>query len=192
MTWTRLDDGWTDRLIFEDLPYDVRWHYLAMVQFCSRTSRYDGFVRASDARRCSDVPDPAAALVALHNVGLVAPGDGGYLLPFIAEHVPPPHLRDEKRKEAQRERKRRERQHKRGDHTYCTHDPEEDLSRVTSPVTSGRDGTGRDGVDNYSLEEEQETRTRGCDICGQQLPRGLVGLGRTRHVTCPDQAEKAA
>lgn len=146
MTWTRLDDGFTDRPIFEDLSYEARWHYLAMVSFCSRTSRYDGFIRAADARRCSDVPDPAAVLTELNSLGLVAPRDGGYLLPLIDEHVPPPHLRDETRKQSQRERKQRERQHKKGDHTYCSHPPEEDMSRVTSPVTSGRDGTGQDGT----------------------------------------------
>src|SRR3954471_18709041 len=101
MTWTRLDDGFTDRPIFEDVSYEARWHYLAMVSFCSRTSRYDGFIRASDARRCSDVPDPAAVLAELYSLGLVAPRDGGYLLPLIDEHVPPPHLRDETRKQSQ-------------------------------------------------------------------------------------------
>ncbi len=150
MTWTRLDDGFTDRPIFEDLSYEARWHYLAMVSFCSRTSRYDGFIRASDARRCSDVPDPANALMMLSNHGLIAIADGGYVLSFIDEHVPPPHLRDEKRKQDQRDRKRRERQHKKDDHTYCSHPPE-DQSRVTSPVTSGRDGTGQDGA----VEREQ-------------------------------------
>lgn len=152
MTWTRLDDGWTDRPIFEDLSYEARWHYLAMVSFCSRTSRYDGFIRSSDARRCSDVPEPAAALAELSALGLVGGQDGGYILPLIDEHVPPPHLRDEKRKEDQKIRQRRKRQHAKGDHTYCTHDLTEGVSRVTSPVTSGRDGTGRDVTGRASVE----------------------------------------
>jgi hypothetical protein len=175
MTWTRLDDGFTDRQIFEDLTYEARWHYLAMVSFCSRTNRYDGFIRGADARRCSDVPDPAKALVQLANHGIVAPVDGGYVLPLIDEHVPPPHLRDEKRKQDQRDRKRRERQHRKGDHTYCSHDPEGDTSRVTSPVTSGRDGTGRDGGSITTTEVEADEaaealadyrpgRVRGADI----------------------------
>jgi hypothetical protein len=29
VTWTHLDDGFTDRPIFEDLSYEARWHYLA-------------------------------------------------------------------------------------------------------------------------------------------------------------------
>lgn len=160
MTWSRFDDGFTDQPIFEGLSYEARWHYIALVSFCSRTSRYDGFIRGSDARRCSDVPDPAAALAELGLVGLAAPQDGGYVLPLIDHHVPPPHLRDEKRKQDQRERKRRERLHKKGEHTYCSHGPEEDVSRVTSPVTSGRDGTGR-GVTGEATEEDDwpEVRT---------------------------------
>lgn len=149
MTWTRLDDGWTDRPILEQLPYEVRWHYLALVQFCSRTGRYDGLVRAADARRCSDVPDPAAANAALVDVGLLAAEDGTFRLPLIEEHIPPPHLRDETRKQSQRERKRRERAHRAGNHELCNPD---NCPAVSSPVTSdvtrdtgtGQDRTGQD------------------------------------------------
>ncbi|RZT87436.1 hypothetical protein EV383_4360 [Pseudonocardia sediminis] len=120
MTWTRLDDGWTDRPVFDDVPYDCRWHYLCLVQFCSRTSRYDGKIRAADARRCSDLPDPVTAMSVLAAAGLIEVGtDGAVTLPKIEEHVPPPSLRDEGRKERQRAEKRRSRLHIRGDHTEC-------------------------------------------------------------------------
>ena len=50
MTWTRLDDTWTDQPVMGDLAFDVRWHYLAMIQFCSRTQRYDGMLKMPAAR----------------------------------------------------------------------------------------------------------------------------------------------
>ena len=36
MTWTRLDDRWAERAVLAQLSYETRWHYLAMIQFCSR------------------------------------------------------------------------------------------------------------------------------------------------------------
>lgn len=146
MTWARLDDAWTDRPVLESLTYEARWHYLALVVFCSRTSRYDGQVRAADARRCSDVPDAAGALDELLAAGLVVLAEGGYQLPQIGEHVPPPHLRDEERKAAQRVRKQRSRAHAAGDHSTCLDDcPSRTVTGdVTRDIGTGRDGTGRD------------------------------------------------
>ncbi len=163
MTWTRLDDGWTDRPILEPLSYEARWHYLALIQFCSRTSRYDGFVRTSDARRCSDVPDPVAANTSLLARGLLEQLENGLRVVHISEHVPPPHMRDEKRKADQRDRKRRERLHKQGDHTYCL--PDNCSSITADPVTgevtrdagTGRDGTGRD----VSTKEDESIAEHG-------------------------------
>ena len=145
MTWTRLDDGWSDRPILEQLSYEVRWHYLALIQFCSRTSRYDGVVRSSDARRCSDVADPAAAVAELVNVGLLVAVADGLKLVQIGEHVPPPHQRDAARKEGQRERKRRERLHKDGDHSECLPEHcEVAMSHVVTGDVTRDPGTGRD------------------------------------------------
>lgn len=138
MSWTRLDDAWTDQAAFDGVPHDARWHYLALIQWCSRTGRYDGVVRASDARRCSDVDDPGAALAALAARGLVEQLDDAVRVVRIAEHVPPPHLRDEARKSAQAERKRRERAHRRGDHSGCR--PDRCPQAVTRDVGTGRDG----------------------------------------------------
>ena len=162
MTWTRLDDGWSDRPILEELSYEVRWHYLALVQFCSRTSRYDGLVRPADARRCSDVPDPVAAISTLADVGLVAIEKDGIRVVQIDEHVPPPHLRDEVRKAAQAERKRRERQHKKGVHTYCLPDhcaqaPAPVAREVTRDVGTGQDRTGREDGTTFSTGHDDES-----------------------------------
>jgi len=143
VTWTRLDDGWTDDPTLAQLSYPARWHYLALVQFCSRTGRYDGVVGRADARRCSDVEDPAACLAELDAAGLSVPvtlvvtRDRGYALTRIAQHVPPPHLRDEARKPAQAARQRRSRARKQQSPV---------TSRDVSRVTPGRDGTGRDGT----------------------------------------------
>lgn len=138
MTWTRLDDGWTDRPILEQLPYDVRWHYLTLVQFCSRTSRYDGLVRAADARRCSDVPEPEQALKWLNDVGLLAYDAGLYRVVNIEEHIPPPSMRDERRKERQRDDKRRSRLHRAGNHTECIPDHCPHVSTDTGTTSTGQ------------------------------------------------------
>lgn len=136
MTWTRLDDGFTDRPVFDQIPYEARWHYLALVQFCSRTSRYDGKIRAADARRCSDLDDPPTAMAILAAAGLIeVDTDGTVTLPQIAEHVPPPSLRDENRKERRRTEKRRSRLHLSGDHTECL--PERCPNAVSSESEGG-------------------------------------------------------
>jgi len=193
VTWTRLDDGWTDLPLFESLPFETRWHYLALLQFCSRTSRYDGIVRGSDARRCSDVPDPVAALMTLHSVGLVVTDERGYRLPFIDQHVPPPYMRDEERKAGQRDRKRRERRHKIGDHALC--DPEHcaggpavprDMSRDAG---TGRDGTGR-GVGNEG-EQQKLPNDPACYSCKTSNPAGAAVCGWCRNHIHPDGSARS-
>lgn len=63
MSWTRLDDGWGNKIRSMDLSFPARWHYLELIQWCSRNRLYDGRVRTVDARIASDVDDPFAALV---------------------------------------------------------------------------------------------------------------------------------
>ncbi|MDQ1130242.1 hypothetical protein [Microbacterium sp. SORGH_AS_0888] len=149
MTWTRLDDSWTDKPQLEHIDYAGRWHYLAMIQFCCRNDRHDGLIRASDARRASDHPDPARALSELAAVGLIEVVGAGYRIVEIADHVPPPWVA--KKQERDRERKRRERAHKAGDHSLCDADHCPVAANVATTVTTnvaanagtGRDGTGR-------------------------------------------------
>lgn len=93
MTWTRLNDGWTDSPEISTLSFTARWHYLSMIQWCSKNALYDGLIRAVDARRCSDVPDVAASLaelVATHRI--VQDGDS-YVVVDIDQHIPLEHLR---------------------------------------------------------------------------------------------------
>lgn len=146
VSWTRLDDGWTDQRVFEGVPFDARWHYLAMVQFCSRNGRYDGTMRAVDALRCSDVDDPMTALGVLAAAGLVDVDDTTVRVVHIELHIPPPHLRDEDRKRRQRDDTRRHRAHRSGDHSMCGAGKCADVSAEVSTYTgTGRDGTGQDG-----------------------------------------------
>lgn len=146
MSWTKLDDRWTDSTDFEDLPHATRWHYLAMIQFCSRTEKFDGVMRYTDARRCSDVDDPNVALDALASAGLLRLDEDRVHVLRIEDHVPPPSVR--KNAEQTKVRMQRMRKHKNGDHSMCSpekcpHAP----GAVTGPVTrntgTGQDGTGR-------------------------------------------------
>ena len=147
MTWTRLDDGWTDQAALADLSFADRWHYLALIQHCSRTDKLDGVIRGVDARRCSDHPDTASALANLNELGLIEVLEKDkYKVVTIEDHVPPPHVR--RKTEDDKMRQRRNRAHKSGDHSLCKPDADCVTGNVTRDlgrdVGTGRDGTGRD------------------------------------------------
>ncbi|MDP0398932.1 hypothetical protein [Tsukamurella strandjordii] len=152
MTWTRLDDSWTDRRELTEVSYGARWHMLALIQMCCRVGQFDGILRASDARRCSDVDTPEAAIDELATAGLVERlPDGRVRVVGIEDHVPPPHVR--RSTEQARERQRRSRAHKAGNHELClpancADAPVTQMSRVTS----GRDGTGRGDLHEKNQE----------------------------------------
>lgn len=122
MSWTRLDDSWTDLPELEDQPYDTRWHYLAMVQFCSRTKKYDGVLRMADARRASDVHEPDRCIQELVAVGLVEEiSTGMFKLLRIDDHIPPPSVREnaERTKERMQAMRQRKSLHAVGNHSEC-------------------------------------------------------------------------
>lgn len=156
MSWTRLDDRWTEATEFDDLDHATRWHYLAMIQFCSRTEKFDGVMRLVDAKRCSDHPDPAQALNSLQSAELIQSLSGSVKVLKIEEHIPPPSVRQEA--ENARIRKQRNRLHKNGDHSMCSekHCDEKTRRDVTGHVTrdtgTGQDGTGRDREEPEELE----------------------------------------
>ena len=155
MTWTRLDDSWTDSPILADLPIPARWHYLAMIQFCSRAGHFDGVMRKVDAVRCSDVDNPKAIVDALAAAGLVEQADDPRKVRHvqIADHVPPVSVRE--KADRDRDRKERSRRHAAGDHAACYRQRCEqgqldepapkrhtlNPSPVTSHVTSPEQGT---------------------------------------------------
>jgi hypothetical protein len=163
VTWTRYDDGWTKREWFLDMPYDVRWHYVCMIEHCSAHRRYDGILRRHEALRCSDLDDPESAVRDLVTVGLVEENDGRYKLIYIDEHIPPPHLRDDARKKRQKEDTQRHRAHKAGDHSQCLPGkcPKAPQAGVSSDV-SAYTGTGQDGT--ATGREGGESRFSGSDI----------------------------
>lgn len=147
MSWTRLDDAWTDSTELSELSYADRWHYLAMIQFCSRTGKVDGKMRVVDARRCSDHPEPSQAVRNLADIGLVTIGQHDVTVNRIADHVPPPSVRQNAEKS--KIRMRRMRSHKAGDHSECLPDQcnqapgRNGLSDVTRNTGTGRDRTGQ-------------------------------------------------
>jgi hypothetical protein len=149
LTWTRLDDTWTDKPQLEDLDFAARWHYLAMIQFSCRNGRHDGVIRNVDARRASDHPDPARALSELAAAQLISVEGNAYRILHIADHVPPADV--VRRAEQAKIRKRRERAHKNGDHAlclpdHCLHAPggvTPESRNVTRDTGTGQDGTGR-------------------------------------------------
>lgn len=146
MSWTRLDDGWTDDPIINQLPFPDRWHYLAMIQFCSRTRTFDGTMRAIDANRCSDHPDAPGALKLMAALGLVTIDGGIVHLNRLDEHIPPPSVRDSAA--ASRVRKQRSRKHLTGDHSecqpkYCEHATRNVTPHVTRDTGTGQDRTGQ-------------------------------------------------
>lgn len=155
MTWTRLTDTWCDDPVFEGVDFAARWHYLSMIQHCSRTGRYDGTLRLVDARRCSDVDDPAAALGNLVVAGLVENVDGATVkVVRIDEHVPPPSVRDAAA--TTKVRVARHRKHKNGDHSECLPEkcPHRGNERSNALPQDGTE-TGR-AVTGSALEPDEE------------------------------------
>lgn len=179
MTWTRLDDLWTEQKEIVGLSLEARWHYLCLIQLCSRSGRYDGVVRRNDALRCSDIDDPKAAMNEIYKAGMVTVHGSEVKLVRIEEHVPSPSTLA--KTERDRIRKRRQRAHDNGDHSTCYRQrcehgvldeptPKRGKSRVTSHVTEGlgqshvtvtrevtRDvGTGRDGTGNQTRADSEQ------------------------------------
>jgi hypothetical protein len=208
MSWTKLDDLWTENQALADLSFAVRWHYLAMIQFCSRAELYNGVMRQVDARRCSDHPDPDEAVRQLINAGFLERMGDKIRLLRIEDHVPDSSIR--KKTEQAKLRKRRERAHKAGDHSMCTpgHCPDappatDAMSRSSAPSSRGshadvtrdvtpnvtRDvGTGQDGT-GRALDEDTSTTSAehadtafGWDVA--EIPTGdTAGLEQVDHDT---------
>lgn len=117
MTWTRLDDQWCDGEEVNELSLPARWHYLCLIQWCSRTKRYDGLLRLKDAQRCSDLEDTPALISELAEQGLVQWQGDRLKVVRIDEHIPPPSVRENS--ERSKVRMRRSRAHRNGDHSHC-------------------------------------------------------------------------
>lgn len=151
MTWTRLTDNWCDDKVLRRLDLAARWHYLCMIQWCSRNEDYDGLIRLCDAERASDVNDRTKAIGDLIAAGLVKNVDGETLkVVNIKDHVPPASVRQKSA-----DRTRRWRKHKDGDHSECLAgncDALSDASRDQSP----QDRTGQDGKKTPDTTDDVE------------------------------------
>lgn len=125
------------------MDYEARWHYLAMVQYCSRNERYDGRLSLISVRKASDGADHERTLAILVEAGLVRNVDGAtFELVRIRQHIPPPYMRDPVRKERQRDEKRRSRLHAKGEHGECL---PASCDRAGNADVSTDTGTGQDG-----------------------------------------------
>jgi len=163
MSWTRLDDLWCERQELAGLDFADRWHYLCLVQFLSRSDRRDGWIRAVDARRVSDHPDPAQALANIEKTGLLVLEKGGYRVVDVDDHLPSEASR--KRTQKNREYKQRQRRHQAGDHSTCL--PKncplapsvsaDGQGNVSADVGTGRDGTGLASYGNTSQKVNEST-----------------------------------
>lgn len=197
MSWTRLDDNWCTQMTDKGLSVDAMWHYLCLIQRCSRSNRWDGVLDTLVAERESIVRNSAGALNELVSAGLLKPLKDGYEVVRIEDHIPPDYLRDEKRKAASKVRQDRSRAHRKGDHSLCRDDApcravtqsEAIVTRDKSVTTTGhatRDaGTGQDRTALEVSATRGDTTTHpggssspACVVCsGWGDPDGCEGCG---------------
>jgi hypothetical protein len=167
MSWTKIDDLFTEKPEWDGVSYEARWHYLAMVQACSRARRWDGRLPLMRALRASDVAQADACIDELAVVGFVIREPDTVILPRIEEHIPPPYIRENAAKS--RDRMQRMRAHRNGDHSRCL---PEHCDWVTGAVTrntgTGRDRTGRDGATSEQLATKSRSATEN-DHGGESL-----------------------
>lgn len=186
MSWNRYDDRFTTAKAWDGVSFAARWHYMALVELCGSTERYDGTVPFRLALGCSDVPDPAACIDELVTAGVLTTSTDTVTVATIDEHIPPPGERQEnllprKRKNTAANRKRK---CENGEHSrHCPLDtcPARTGSPPGIPVTPGRDGTGPETPSR--TEEEDALREvdapPSCCVCGQQT-NWLTADGRCR------------
>lgn len=164
VTWTRLTDNFVEDKAFEGLTAEVRWHYLCLIQYCSRTGRYDGCVTRYNARYVSgsepSSPDDVVAALVKAELLVESPEDGTMLIVRIDEHIPPPHMRDEQRKSSTRARVQRHRDRKRAEQTG---------ENVTSETRYTRTGPNRPGPDeDLGSVTRNDSHLPPCELCGAQ------------------------
>jgi len=173
MSWTKLDDRWTDRPVFESIDHEARWHYLALIQTCSRDSRTDGVLPIGRARRASDVADPDRAHQVLEEHSLVELTKDTVRVVEIGEHIPPPHIRQASEKA--KVRMKRMRAHKAGDHSLCLPDNCES-AHVPRHVT-GNTGTGQDGTETGQEQTQLGPREKN-GVWPEVMQPGSSGAAR--------------
>jgi hypothetical protein len=165
LSWTRFDDNWFVKMEALGLDCTEIGYLTVLIQYCSRSNIYDGHLSAFKARSITEVPDPDAILAHLNDVGRVLWDGRACVVRYLDDHLPPPHLREENRKDAENSRKRRQRAHAKGDHTLCR-----DTCPGNVPAGQARDGgERRDGPGNVPPGHEAGPGT-GQDGPGQEAP----------------------
>jgi hypothetical protein len=95
MAWLSFDDRYTHERVWDDLPYDTRWLYHAIVETCCAERRYDGRLRWAAMLRCSDVPEPDRSAKELIKAGLLADHGEQIEVIDIDSYLPPEGQRPE-------------------------------------------------------------------------------------------------
>lgn len=167
MTWTRLDDVWGDDAVWDEISYPARWHYLMMIQVCSRGERYDGVMPLARAENCSDLArdEVPRCLNELMDADLLEVSSDGRSIKVvrIEDHLPPAYLRDPERKAKQRERKAASRARKPKPSSPPPEPVTGDVTRDQSRDTrTGQDGPGQE-VPPTSVNEDDEPPWRDDD-----------------------------
>ena len=193
MTWSRFDDGWVERPVWESVSFEARWHYKCLIQYCSRTRRYDGRIPLSTALRCSDVPDPGECHGVLEAHSLIECRGDVVVLVEIDEHIPPPSVRENA--EQSKIRMARMRKHRNGDHSDCL--PEHCESPTVTGVVTRNTRTGQDRLSTpttgvpvgESVTRNSDGDSHGgvtCSECGARIPPGAWYAQTGRHPGCRD------
>jgi hypothetical protein len=165
VSWASYGDQFTRQGLWDEISYEARWHYLALVEECVRGHRWDGRLPLSVARRASDVPDPEKCETELERAGLLTMSAAITELPYIGHHIPPPGARPDRllpRKRANQAEYRR-RNCERGDHDrHCPSDTcpvklARRGERVTGEMTARVSGNPETRRDETSSEEQAPT-----------------------------------
>jgi len=200
MTWLSFDDGYTREAVWDDVPWDTRWHFHAMVEACCASRRYDGRLRRADARRCSDVPDPDRSVRELIACRLVIDHGDVVEIESIDNFLPPAGERAENLLARKRKNQAayRRRKCERGDHDR--HCPAatcpERAARVSERVT-GNPGTGRVGPGSprpkvRRTTDADEVRENRVDHEVGDGPRAERADAVGEGLTAPPQSRKPA
>ncbi|MGW9762510.1 hypothetical protein [Micrococcus aloeverae] len=155
MSWTRLDDLWAEQMEARELSLSARWHYLCLIQRCSRIGLREGTLRRKDALRVSDVDDPEVVLTELLAAELLTADGDSVTVVNVLDHLPTEAALAKKEHDRERQRRHREREraHEAGDHALCVpggkckvvNGSPQDVTRDVTPTVTRDVGTGQDG-----------------------------------------------
>jgi hypothetical protein len=186
MGWSRIGDEFPADRRWDGVPYDARWHYLALMAACSKSQRFDCRMPLMLAHRASDVPDPEAATEALVTAGfLVIDGLDVIIVEGEAQHMLPPHKRDRTRKENQRRwtKKHRETKCENGEHdehcpATCPRRAEVDARESSRliPQDDPQEPSIRSALSD-AVHDPSQLRSGKC--LGKPLPQDRTGQDRT-------------